>query len=186
MIYICVKIENNNLYLMNIMKYNIFDETKEEKIEKDIRTKESLDIIEDIDIDKFKNYTEINKDSIPLKYEEYLINKQDFEEDNKERDIILNDILEDLNKNIEININQQQEDSKQKAIEEILEILKYNQSDKDIRAEISPFKPMQEPKKISMVGRVFYNSADKDDNNNYVNPDNINDKFNTKIKKIIK
>jgi len=164
---------------MNIMKYNIFDETKEEKIEKDIRTKESLDIIEDIDIDKFKNYTEINKDSIPLKYEEYLINKQDFEEDNKERDIILNDILEDLNKNIEININQQQEDSKQKAIEEILEILKYNQSDKDIRAEISPFKPMQEPKKISMVGRVFYNSADKDDNNNYVNPDNINDKTNS-------
>lgn len=164
---------------MDIMKYNIFDETKEEKIEKDIRTKESLDIIEDIDIDKFKNYTEINKDSIPLKYEEYLINKQDFEEDNKERDIILNDILEDLNKNIEININQQQEDSKQKAIEEILEILKYNQSDKDIRAEISPFKPMQEPKKISMVGRVFYNSADKDDNNNYVNPDNINDKTNS-------
>ena len=104
---------------MDIMKYNIFDETKEEKIEKDIRTIESLDIIEDIDIDKFKNYTEINKDSIPLKYEEYLINKQDFEEDNKERDIILNDILEDLNKNIEININQQQEDSKQKAIEEI-------------------------------------------------------------------
>ena len=49
---------------MNIMKYNIFDETKEEKIEKDIRTKESLDIIEDIDIYKFKNYTEINKDSI--------------------------------------------------------------------------------------------------------------------------
>ena len=37
---------------------------------------------------------------------------------------------------------------KQKAIEEILEILKYNQSDKDIRSEISPFKPMQEPKKI--------------------------------------
>ena len=133
MIYICVKIENNNLYLMDIMKYNIFDETKEEKIEKDIRTIESLDIIEDIDIDKFKNYTEINKDSIPLKYEEYLINKQDFEEDNKERDIILNDILEDLNKNIEININQQQEDSKQKAIEEILEILKYNQSDKKIK-----------------------------------------------------
>lgn len=164
---------------MNIMKYNIFDETKEEKIEKDIRTKESLDIIEDIDIDISKNYTEINKDSIPLKYEEYLINKQDFEEDNKERDIILNDILEDLNKNIEININQQQEDSKQKAIEEILEILKYNQSDKDIRAEISPFKPMQEPKKISMVGRVFYNSVDKDDNNNYVNPDNINDKTNS-------
>ena len=174
-----MKIENNNLYLMNIMKYNIFDETKEEKIEKDIRTIESLDIIEDIDIDKFKNYTEINKDSIPLKYEEYLINKQDFEEDNKERDIILNDILEDLNKNIEININQQQEDSKQKAIEEILEILKYNQSDKDIRSEISPFKPMQEPKKISMVGRVFYNSADKDDNNNYVSPDNINDKTNS-------
>ena len=61
------------------------------------------------------------------------------------------------------------------AYSEVLEILKYNQSDKDIRSEISPFKPMQEPKKISMVGRVFYNSADKDDNNNYVNPDNIND-----------
>ena len=161
------------------MKYNIFEELKDEKIEKDIRTKESQNILEGLDFDIFKNYNEINEDFIPLNNEEDFINKQDFEEDNKERDIILNNILEDLNKNVIINIKQQQEDSKQKAIEEILEILKYNQSDKDIRAEISPFKPMQEPKKISMVGRVFYNSADKDDNNNYVNPDNINDKTNS-------
>ena len=164
---------------MDIMKYNIFEETKEGKIEKDIRTKESLDIIKGLDFDIFKNYGEINEDFIPLKNEVDLINKQDFEEDNKERDIILNDILEDLNKNVIINIKQQQEDSKQKAIEEILEILKHHNSDKNIRSEISPFKPMLRPKKISMVGRVFYNSADKDDNNNYINPVNIKDKTNS-------
>ncbi len=113
-----------------------------------------------------------------------IINKQDFEEDNKERDIILNDILEDLNKNVLINIKRQEEDSKQKAIKEILEILKYPHSDKDIRMGISPFKPLLQPKKVSMVGRVFYNSADKDDNNNYVNPDNINDKTNSRNNKL--
>ena len=106
-----------------------------------------------------------------------IINKQDFEEDNKERDIILNDILEDLNKNVFINIKRQEEDSKQKAIKEILEILKYPHSDKDIRMGISPFKPLLQPKKVSMVGRVFYNSADKD--NNIINFDNTKDTANS-------
>ena len=168
---------------MNIMKYNIFEKAKEEKIEKDIRTKENLDIIKGLDFDIFKNYDEINEDFISLKNDVDFINKQDFEEDNKERDIILNDILEDLNKNVIINIKQQEEDSKQKAIDEILEILKYHHIDKDIRS-ISPFKPMLKPKKISMVGRVFYNSADKDDNNNYVNPDNIKEKTNSRNSKL--
>ena len=161
------------------MKYNIFEELKDEKIEKDIRTKESQNILEGLDFDIFKNYNEINEDFIPLSNEEDFINKQDFEEDNKERDIILNNILEDLNKNVIINIKQQQEDSKQKAIEEILEILNYAHSDKDIRSRASPFKPMLKPKKISMVGRVFYNNADRDNNNNYINLDNIKDKTNS-------
>ena len=50
-----------------------------------------------------------------------------------------------------INIKKQKEDSNQKAIEEILQLLKYLHSDENIRKIISPFKPLSKSKKISMV-----------------------------------
>ena len=160
---------------MEIKKCNIFEKTNKNQVEQVIRKKEDLDKVEELDL--FKNINEIDENSINLEKEGEIINKQDFEEDNKERDIILNDILEDLNKNVLINIKRQEEDSKQKAIKEILEILKYPHSDKDIRMGISPFKPLLQPKKVSMVGRVFYNSADKE--NNIINFDNTKDTANS-------
>ena len=160
---------------MEIKKCNIFEKINKNQVEQVIRKKEDLDKVEELDL--FKNINEIDENSINLEKEGEIINKQDFEEDNKERDIILNDILEDLNKNVLINIKRQEEDSKQKAIKEILEILKYPHSDKDIRMGISPFKPLLQPKKVSMVGRVFYNSADKD--NNIINFDNTKDTVNS-------
>ena len=88
-------------------------------------------------------------DIIDFEKEGEIIKKQDFEEDNKEEDLMFKKILEDLDKNILINIKKQEEDQKQKAINELLVI---------------PFKPLLQPKKISMVGRVFFNSNSNNDN----------------------
>ena len=77
---------------------------------------------------------------------------------------MLKTILEDLDKNIQINIKKQEEEQKQKAIDEILSILKYPKSDSNIRDNVSPFKPLLYPKKVSMVGRVFFYSINNNDN----------------------
>ena len=86
-----------------------------------------------------------------------IIKNQSFDEDEKEGEQILNIILEDLNKNIFINIKE--EDKNQMACREILEILRYQRSHKNIRGVVSPFKPLFQPKKVSMVGKVFFNST---------------------------
>ena len=78
-----------------------------------------------------------------------IIKKEDCEEDINEEILELNTILEDLNKNIIIDIKEEEKDKNQRACQEILEIL-------SIR---SPFKPLSQPKKVSMVGKVFYNSS---------------------------
>ena len=88
----------------------------------------------------------------------------DFEEDNKEENNIFETILNDLNKNIQINIKELENENKNfKECQEILEILKYPLSDKNIRNDISPFKPLLKPKKVSLIGRVLI------DNNNSIN-----------------
>jgi len=94
------------------------------------------------------------------------IKEQNFEEDTGEDDMMLKMVLEDLDKNIFINIKVQEEKRKQKAIDEILEILKYLHSDKNIRISSSPFKPLLQPKKVSMVGRVFFNNSSNNENSN--------------------
>ena len=94
------------------------------------------------------------------------IKEQNFEEDTGEDDMMLKMILEDLDKNIFINIKDQEEKWKQKAIDEILESLKYLHSDKNIRISSSPFKPLLQPKKVSMVGRVFFNNSSNNENSN--------------------
>ena len=92
----------------------------------------------------------------------------DFDEDNKEENIVLKTILDDLNKNIEINVKEIENENKNyknyKECQEIIEILKYPLSDKNIRDVFSPFKPLLKPKKISLVGRVLLN-IDNDYNN---------------------
>ena len=98
-----------------------------EKIEKDSIFK---DILKNEEFNKLEFSNLVNKerdmnDIIDFEKEGEIIKKQDFEEDNKEEDLMFKKILEDLDKNILINIKKQEEDQKQKAINELLEILKY-------------------------------------------------------------
>ena len=80
----------------------------------------------------------------------------DFEDDNKEENSVFEAILNDLNKNIEINIKELENENKNyRECQEILEILKYPLSDKNIRNGISPFKPLLKPKKVSLIGKVL-------------------------------
>lgn len=129
----------------------------------------------------FENKKEINDNNNVINYFSNIIlekeseNKNDndiadFDEDNKEENIEFKTILDDLNKNIEINVKEL-ENENYKECQEILEILKYPRSDKNIRGGISPFKPLLKPKKISLVGKVFYNIPD-DENNNTDNNNN--------------
>ena len=97
--------------------------------------------------------------------EDEIIKKEDFDEDAKEDEVVVNPILEDLNKNILINVKEEEEDKNQMACREILEILRYPLSQKNVRGVISPFKPLLQPKKVSMVGKVFYNSTTDNDEN---------------------
>ena len=129
----------------------------------------------------FENKKEVNDNNNVINYFSNIIlekeseNKNDndiadFDEDNKEENNEFKTILDDLNKNIEINVKEL-ENENYKECQEILEILKYPRSDKNIRGGISPFKPLLKPKKISLVGKVFYNIPD-DENNNTDNNNN--------------
>ena len=78
-----------------------------------------------------------------------LIKINDSIDDKDEENNDIRSILSDLNKNIELNINEK-EKKYNKECQEILNILKFNQS---------PFKPLLKPKKISMIGKIIYNSS---------------------------
>lgn len=137
-----------------------------ERIEKDLieeekRTNDLPGIIDNIKIDDLEIEEDVKESTLSLEKEEELIDKKDFYEDLKEEDQELNTILEDLNKNIFISVKEEQEDKNQKACQEILAILGYTRSHKNIREVSSPFKPLLQPRKISMVGRVFYNDENK-------------------------
>ena len=152
-----------------------FEKIEKELIENENRTKDLDSKIEDFDLNSLSKEDDIKEKSISLEKEGETIDKKDFEEDIKEDNLVLNDILEDLNKNILINIKDEEEEEKnQKACQEILEILRYPKSHKNRRGVISPFKPLLQPKKISMVGKVFYNSAYYDENKTSENTTNIN------------
>ena len=105
----------------------------------------------------------------------------DFEEDNKEENSVFETILNDLNKNIEINIKEHEnENNINQSCQELLEILKYPLSDKNIRNGISPFKPMLKPKKISLIGKVLSDMPiDVHNNNNSHNNTHNNTTENT-------
>ena len=143
-------------------KEDIIEKLEKDSIKKEIRTNDEFNNIEFFDL--VGNEKDM-KGLIYFEKEGENIKKQDFEEDNKEEDLIFKSILEDLDKNILINIKKQEEDQRQNAINEILEILKYPHSDKNVRISSNPFKPLLQPKKISMVGRVFFNSNSNNDNN---------------------
>ena len=104
----------------------------------------------------------------------------DFEEDNKEENSVFETILNDLNKNIEINIKENEnENNINQPCQELLEILKYPLSDKNIRNGISPFKPMLKPKRISLTGKVLLDIPIDVHNNNSHNNSNNNTTENT-------
>ena len=122
----------------------------------------------------FENKNDINDinilSNIVLENEDEKIEKNeinDFDEDNKEENSVLEAILDDLNKNIEINVKELENENKNNPqCREILEILKYPLSDKNIRNGISPFKPLLKPKKISLLGKVLSDMPIDDNNNN--------------------
>ena len=92
------------------------------------------------------------------------IKKIDFIEDKNEEYCELKSIINELNKIIEIKIEKENENKNYKECQEILNILRKPLSNKNFRFNISPFKPLLKPIKISMVGKVFYNNF-KDNNN---------------------
>ena len=95
--------------------------------------------------------------------------------ENKDK-LLIKDFIDDknednLDKNININIKEK-ENKNFKECQEILNILKKPLSDKNIRFYNSPFKPLLKPRKISMVGRVFYDIPNDENNTNSVTTQN--------------
>ena len=103
-----------------------------------------------------------NKDKLLIK---------DFIDDKNEDNLEIKTILSDLDKNININLKEK-ENKNFKECQEILNILKKPLSDKNIRFYNSPFKPLLKPRKISMVGRVFYDIPNDENNTNSVTTQN--------------
>ena len=143
---------------------NFIEKLELNKLEEDIRTKDITDKKGDIKINLSENEADVKEKALFLENDGEEIPKQDLEEDSKEDELILNTLIEDLNKNILINVKEDEEDKNQMACREILEILRYPRSHKNLRGVVSPFKPLFQPKKISMVGKVFYNSTENEDN----------------------
>ena len=144
---------------------DFFEKLEKNKLDNENRTKEIKFNIDDIKIDFFYNEKDIKENALSQIKEDEIIKKEDFDEDAKEDEVVVNPILEDLNKNILINVKEEEEDKNQMACREILEILRYPLSQKNVRGVISPFKPLLQPKKVSMVGKVFYNSTTDNDEN---------------------
>ena len=144
---------------------DFFKKLEKNKLDNENRTKEIKFNIDDIKIDFFNNEKDIKENALSQIKEDEIIKKEDFDEDAKEDEVVVNPILEDLNKNILINVKEEEEDKNQMACREILEILRYPLSQKNVRGVISPFKPLLQPKKVSMVGKVFYNSTTDNDEN---------------------
>ena len=110
------------------------------------------------------------------------IKKIDFFDDKNEENNEIKSILSDLDKNIEINIKEN-ENKNYNECQEIINILKKPLSGKNVRCYNSPFKPLLKPRKISMVGKVLYGmSNDENDNtkstnqnsSNFINANSIN------------
>ena len=144
---------------------DFFKKLEKNKLDNENRTKEIKFNIDDIKIDFFNSEKDIKENALSQIKEDEIIKKEDFDEDAKEDEVVVNPILEDLNKNILINVKEEEEDKNQMACREILEILRYPLSQKNVRGVISPFKPLLQPKKVSMVGKVFYNSTTDNDEN---------------------
>ena len=86
------------------------------------------------------------------------------EENNENNEI--ESILNDLDKNIEINIKETDiENNNYQECQEILNILRRPLSHKNLQFFYSPFKPLVTPRKISMEGKVLCSVSNCEINN---------------------
>ena len=105
-------------------------------------------------------------------------NINDFIDDKDEENNEIKTILSDLNKSIIFNI-QEKENKNSKECQEIINIMKIPINDiKNSKNLSSPFKPLLKPKKISMTGKIIYNTY-KNINSNEINND-ISKSYNNK------
>ena len=77
----------------------LFEKIEKELLENESRTKDINSKIDDFDSDFLGKEEIIKENALSFEKEGENIDKKDFEEDAKEDNIVLNDILEDLNKN---------------------------------------------------------------------------------------
>ena len=111
-----------------------------------------------------------HKDKFNIFDENINIKKIDFIEEKSEDNNEIQSILNILNNKSEINIREKQkEDNNYNECQEIINILKKPLSEKNVRFYSSPFKPLLKPRKISMEGKVLYNSPKYEMNINNVN-----------------
>ena len=111
-----------------------------------------------------------HKDKFNIFDENINIKKIDFIEEKSEDNNEIQSILNILNNKSEINIREKQkEDNNYNECQEIINILKKPLSEKNVRFYSSPFKPLLKPRKISLEGKVLYNSSKNEININNVN-----------------
>ena len=111
-----------------------------------------------------------HKDKFNIFDENINIKKIDFIEEKSEDNNEIQSILNSFNNNSEINIKEiQKEDNNYNECQEIINILKKPLSEKNVRFYSSPFKPLLKPRKISMEGKILYNSPKYEININNVN-----------------
>ena len=72
--------------------------------------------------------------------------------------------MDELDENKKINF-EEKENENSKVFQEIFDILRIPVDDKKIDLDISPFKPLLKPKKVSLVGRVLYNISNNENDN---------------------
>ena len=145
---------------------DFYEKIERIQLDEDFRMKDVNFQKEDNKINFSENEKDLKEKALNFEKDGEIIKTQNFDEDVKEDEQVVNSILEDLNKNIFINVKEEDEDKNQMACREILEILRYPHSHKNIRGVASPFKPLFQPKKVSMVGKVFYNNSTSDNDNN--------------------
>jgi len=143
---------------------DFYEKIERIKLDEEFRMKDVIFQKDDTKINFSENEKDLKEKALNFEKDGEIIRTQNFEEDVKEGEQIVNLILEDLNKSIFINVKEEEEDKNQMACREILEILRYPHSNKNIRGVVSPFKPLFQPKKVSMVGKVFYNNSSADNN----------------------
>ena len=82
-------------------------------------------------------------------------------EDEIKFDNFISEKFETLENNLNFNTSNKIEDKKRKkAIYELLKFYKKANCDKSIKFKLSPFKPLTEPKKIQMNGRIILNKQE--------------------------